>query len=264
MHRRLMQTLLGGVSSAALSCSAFAADMPVKAPPAQVAANSWTGFYGGLHAGGGWSANGAGSVTQQDLLGFIAPLALSVPFDPFAFGGAQIGYNLQLGNRWVVGIEADISASSHTETAGQFAYTVGPKGTNTITALRGLDWFGTVRGRLGFLFDPKVLVYGTGGWVYGRTRNDLNQSFSEFGTVIATATNGTSSTSTGWTAGGGVEFALDPRWSVKFEYDYLAFTDSVTTVNIVTAKKIAASYTGVLPDNSAHTVQIGLNYHFWN
>jgi hypothetical protein len=37
-----------------------------------------------------------------------------------------------------------------------------------------LDWFGTVRGRVGFLVTPSALFYGTGGWAYGRTTRTAN------------------------------------------------------------------------------------------
>lgn len=260
MNRRLVKTLLGGVSLAALSCPAFAADMPVKATPAQVAANSWTGFYGGLHVGEGWSNRGDGLVTVQSNSG--SQFTQNVPVDRFAFGGAQVGYNWQLLSRWVIGLEADISAGQHTDFNAQLAWTGIPSGVDTIGATRGLDWFGTVRARIGFLFTPTVLIYGTGGWLYGHARNDLAQ-------MAATAVSGTStvtgpSISTGWTAGGGIEWAFSPKWSVNVEYDYLRFNDSVTVLNFIPAGNKATSAFAQLPDNSSQTVRVGLNYHFWN
>jgi len=257
-----MNALLGGVSFAALSCSASAADpLPALAP-----VYSWTGFYGGLHGGAGWSAHGDGTVTQQDLTGVMPPSVLTAPFTALRFGGVQIGYNWQLRDRWIVGLETDISASTHSETAGQLVYVNLGGGTNNIDVMRGFDWFGTVRGRIGYLYSPAILVYATGGLAYGHTRNDINQTFIFNAGVAPTQyfANSAPSTSVGWTAGGGIELALDRKWSIKLEYQYLAFNNSVTTVNFVTGAKTNAAYIGQLPDSSAHTVQVGLNYHFWN
>ena len=86
-----------------------------------------------------------------------------------------------------------------------------PLGNNYLTAVNAvgsananLSWFGTVRGRLGYLITPTLLIYGTGGFAYGQ--------------VDAW---GFSSTHTGWTAGGGVEWMFAPHWSAKVEYLYV-------------------------------------------
>jgi outer membrane immunogenic protein len=81
------------------------------------------------------------------------------------FGGAQFGYNWQLASVWVAGLEADIQAP-------------GLRGNFTRTALliplslsaeQKLDWFGTARGRLGYLVNERILVFGTAGLAYGQT-----------------------------------------------------------------------------------------------
>lgn len=267
MNNRLMKTLLGGVSFAALSSSAPAAEMAVKAPPpSQAPVYSWTGFYGGLHGGAGWSAHGDGTVTQQDLTGVIPPSVLTAPFTALGFGGVQVGYNWQLPDRWIVGLETDISASTHSETNGQLVVPGLGGGVNNINVVRGFDWFGTMRARAGYLYSPAMLVYATGGVAYGHMRNDLNQSFVFFpaGVPNQNFAANAASTGAGWTVGGGIELAIDRKWSMKLEYQYLAFNDSLTTVNVVTGAKVNAAYFGQLPDSSAHTVQVGLNYHFWN
>jgi outer membrane immunogenic protein len=43
-------------------------------------------------------------------------------------------------------------------------------GTLSATAGSKLQWFGTVRGRVGFIWD-RLLVYGTGGYAYGNVDN---------------------------------------------------------------------------------------------
>lgn len=68
-----------------------------------------------------------------------------------------------------------------------------------------VEWFGTVRGRAGIaLLNSQFLVYGTGGFAYGRVKQA--GFFNEY-----------SDTRTGWTAGGGVEWApaTFPNWSAK-------------------------------------------------
>ena len=73
----------------------------------------------------------------------------------------------------------------------------------------GLPWFGTVRGRAGYLVTPTLLLYGTAGFAYG----DVT-AFQR------------SNTSTGWTAGGGVEWLFAPHWSAKLEYLYVDLDSS--------------------------------------
>jgi outer membrane immunogenic protein len=275
LNKWLVNTLFGSVSVAALSCSAFAADMAVKAlPPTAVAPTfSWTGAYFGVHAGGDWAEDTDSDVTYQRFTGGPPgsgtphPLQRSDQHSVWSgFGGVQIGYNWQLQERWVVGLEADISYSSDTTKSAVLAE--GPI-TDTASSVRGLDWFGTVRGRVGYLFTPVVLTYATGGLVYGRTRNDFNQAITGPGPIGSFAlASAVPSTSTGWTVGGGIEFAIDPKWSVKFEYDYLAFNDGVSTTNVIAFNPGKGGNNGLFnvqaANNSTNIVQLGLNYHFWN
>jgi outer membrane immunogenic protein len=269
----LVKSLLGGVSFAALSCSAFAADMAVKAPPvAAPPPYSWTGAYFGLHMGVDWANDPDSTVSFQRFTG--APPGVPHPLQstalnsvPSAFAGAQIGYNWQLQQSWVVGLEADVSFSGDSRNLG-VVLAEGPI-TDTVTSTRGLDWFGTLRGRVGYLFTPAVLTYATGGLAYGRTRNNFTQSITGPGPVGAfTLTNTAPSVSTGWTVGGGIEYAIDPKWSIKLEYDYLAFKDGVSATNIIAFTPGKGGNTGVFgvhaANNSDNTVQVGFNYHFWN
>jgi outer membrane immunogenic protein len=281
MNRWIGRTLLSGVSVAALNCSAFAADMPIKAPPAILAAPySWTGFYGGIHAGVGWPVHRDGSATAQTFTDIPVTIAqplqsLDAKSNPFPFGGIQVGYNWRLGERWLVGTEADFSWSSPTQSAG--VLTNGSSIANDVIATRGLDWFGTVRGRAGYLINPSLLAYATGGLAYGRTRNEFSQTITgpsifaiPTGTLSVSVLDRASNVSVGWTAGAGLEWALDRKWSVKFEYDYLAFDDGVvsSTEVIFTSGAKGGSFRRVSnvhgPDNSVHAFQVGLNYHFWD
>src|SRR5262245_45699035 len=164
-----------------IGAPAFAADMPVKAPPpAPAPVPTWTGFYAGIQFGGGWSDEAVNNNAGNDPAAVLffalpgsAPL-LSAPrsLQSGAVGGVEAGYNWQWGTNWLVGLEADFSAS-------------GMSGTNSATAARFLaftqaetvqqqtDWFGTVRGRLGWLATPNLLLFGTGGFVYGRVSDSV-------------------------------------------------------------------------------------------
>ncbi len=79
-------------------------------------------------------------------------------------------YNWQASPNWVFGIETDFQGSgqndSHTFTQNFTVVGAGP-GSATVTNEEKLEWFGTVRGRIGYAFWDHVMLYGTGGLAYG-------------------------------------------------------------------------------------------------
>lgn len=258
-----MKILLASVGAfALLTGAAAAADLPVyQAEPAYVApvAYDWTGFYVGLNAGYGWADADTrdASATNTD------PASLFLPVGTFGspdrnssldgiLGGLQAGYNFQFGN-WVAGIEADIQASDLDETTSIAAVAVGgPSQENRFE----LDYFGTVRGRIGYAFDT-VLVYGTGGLAYGRAeaRNTLTSGF-------APATPSISDTDkqnyVGYALGAGVEAAIGGSgWTVKAEYLYIDLGDERFNFNpapgLTTTSRV---------DLDMHVVRAGVNYRF--
>jgi outer membrane immunogenic protein len=233
--------------------AASAADLPAqfytKAPPPVVYV--WTGFYAGLNLGGSWgdqrnslrsTATGAALLTNSlDLDGVI--------------GGGQVGYNWQF-NRWLLGIEADIQGSGQ-RAGGAFATPAALVCGVACVLVPGdsvayqdkLDWFGTVRGRVGWVMDRWV-PYVTGGLAYGQ------------GTIGGTATVGgvatafnTSKDYVGWTVGGGAEWAFADRWSAKVEYLYIDFGRG-PTIPLSPALNIT---TGHMTDNIG---RVGVNFHF--
>jgi outer membrane immunogenic protein len=150
----------------------------------------WTGLYGGVSIGYGWGKGGVG-LTGDDPMGTVGAgngvlgVALGDPsfaVNPYSavdkskalnsqgmMGGAQIGYNLPLG-ALVAGIEADVQLAGingNTSSTGSIFFV-----TNRLDINQKLDWFGTVRGRLGYLASDKLLIFGTGGLAYGRTQVD--------------------------------------------------------------------------------------------
>jgi outer membrane immunogenic protein len=105
-------------------------------------------------------------------------------------GGFQAGYNKQFGT-FVLGLETDFDLTSIENTTA---------GVST-----KLPWFGTTRTRLGFLINPALLLYGTGGVAYGRVEQSVP------GASVKTP-------GVGWAAGAGVQYAFTPQWSIGAEY----------------------------------------------
>lgn len=204
------------VVSAALlgtAASAQAADLPrkapvYKAPVAQV--YDWTGFYSGANAGVGFGRSATNVVST---IGDNETMRLG---GLGALGGGQIGYNRQFNNllgfnNVVLGVEADIQGAGFNDNRS-----CGSGDCATIGFLyhQKLDWFGTVRGRVGLATGP-VLSYFTGGFAYGGVKTSLTS----FNTPAESATF--SDTRTGWTIGSGVEASLGGNWTGKIEYLYL-------------------------------------------
>jgi outer membrane immunogenic protein len=242
---------LGIAALAVAACAvgaAVAADLPanmvLKAPPARPGPN-WTGLYGGVNVGGSW---GHQRVSLDDAATGTRLLSGS-PGQSGAIGGGQIGYNWQpVNSPWVFGVEADIQGSGQ-KSDGSF---VGGLAAPGIVYQDRLDWFGTLRGRIGWAMGERSnwLPYITGGFAYGQGTISGN------GTAggVPVAFNSTS-TYAGWVLGGGVEWAFWDRWSAKAEYLYMDFGRG-GTIPLMPMVNINA---GRMIDNVG---RIGVNYHF--
>jgi outer membrane immunogenic protein len=116
-------------------------------------------------------------------------------------------------------------------------------------------WLATFRGRLGWVVNPILLIYGTGGLAVAQvgTTDSVVASSTSFNTVSA------STTRTGWTVGGGVEWMFVPRWSVKAEYLYVDLGSFSTTSVLSTDPRGTIVHDHHLTENIA---RVGLNYHF--
>jgi len=191
--------------------------MPAKAPMYAPVYN-WTGFYVGVNLGGAWSESNSNFGQASGVV-----------------GGGQIGYNWQpVGTPLVLGIEADIQGTSLKNSSS-----IG----GGITGDAKVPAFGTVRARLGYAWD-RFMVYGTGGFAYSDTKVSLT---GPGGSVSDTKWG------TGWTAGGGVEWAFLGPWSAKLEYLY------------VQSKSVDLTLGGVpvsTGDFHYNVVRAGLNYRF--
>lgn len=280
--------------------SALAADMAphmvTKAALAPAPVSSWTGFYGGVNAGGAFddgsfvttgtpvSFNPAG--LNQGAPATMNALALvlnsTAPRSSSQFiGGGQFGYNFQYSPLWVLGFEADIqdfSGSGATSTAlttSSFAPFGFPNNSyaSTATFTERLDYLATVRGRVGYLVTPNLLTYATGGLAFGGANVGSSfailQSFPGANASIVSPVNGAGSVSTtavGWTAGFGLEWMFGPKWSAKAEYLHYDLGSLQVPVALTQVVFVTTPWATALAQTSTRfggdIVRVGVNYHF--
>lgn len=221
--RRLIVSLLGATILSVTA--AQAADMPVKAPRiAPPVLYNWTGFYIGINGGGGWG--------RSD---WSSPVADTGNFNiSGGLVGGTIGYNWQI-TPWVFGLEGDLDWTNI-------------RGSTNAAACAGTcetknNWLGTVRGRIGYAFD-RVMPYITGGLAVG----DIKATLSPPGGT-------TTKTEAGWTAGGGVEFAVAGPWTAKVEYLYVDLSKGSCDITVCTTGAASVKF-------QANLVRAGVNYRF--
>jgi outer membrane immunogenic protein len=131
--------------------------------------------------------------------------------------GAHAGYNWQRGQT-VFGFEADLQGT-HLESRMRGGLTwdlpVPPPPGDFADTRALIDWYGTVRGRLGIANGP-WLLYGTAGLAYGNV--SLGSSFSTGGLLLQSLA---SEVKVGWVAGVGVEYLWRPDVSFRLGYQYV-------------------------------------------
>lgn len=233
MLRRLLLT-------SALVClaggAALAADLPnTKAPPAFAPPPpppvfTWTGVYIGGQVGYEWGTSNANLFTPGGA--FVSGVSNT---ESGVVGGAHIGYNYQI-SQLVFGLEGDVNGSSYNGS--------GFGGGLATSTREPID--GSVRGRLGFAWD-RVLFYGTGGVAFG----DFQDNYAGPGGFDSFR-----HTRVGWTAGGGVEYAVTDNWSIRAEYRYTDFGRF--------SDPLLASIPGddVTRRETDNRVQVGFSYRF--
>lgn len=184
------------------------------------AGHEWTGFYIGANAG---AALNNSSVTND-----LYVERTNTPFEGFRntvddgqttfTAGVLLGYNYQIG-KLVLGAEADFNSLGFNEdNVNQFNYlNLQQYPYRTEAAFEG-NWFGTVRGRVGYAIE-NVMFYGTGGAAYGDMVGSAEYT-NEWvaGTQSFKASEG--EVNWGWTIGAGAEYGVD-RWTLGIEYLYI-------------------------------------------
>ncbi len=250
--------------------SALAADLPARKgpPPVYAPPPVWTGFYLGVNAGYTWSNSPAIRQSYFDTgAGGFGPLGASGALPNEAdlanaglAGGGQIGYNYQFSNNFVAGLEADVQAF-----AGSSGTTQSNSALTLMTATKSTDYVGTVRGRVGYLVIPTLLVYGSAGLAYGQGAMSLNYVRASK-TAPLLATDSYSGSHVGWTAGAGGEWMFRQDWSVKAEYLYYNLGSATTPGAVFAytpvggAPQISTAQSSTRFDG--HIFRAGVNYHF--
>jgi outer membrane immunogenic protein len=277
---------------------------------ASVPSPKWAGFYAGLNVGGIWSEN----TTTNILSSFVQGSQNSLSPNGAAYtgiqsaqgasgtvstsnagfiGGAQIGHNWQFTDRWIGGLEADFQGiasgqnNGQTSTfvplvgvfdAGATVYTPGKFFESSLNVSKRTNYLGTIRGRLGRLATPTLLVHGTGGFAYGgvsssasvtQTNNDSTTSTPEFSlTPQSFSTGRYSRTLLGWTVGADAEWMFMPNWSAKFEYLYydlgrVSYGLSPTVITIpALAEPLAVVNSQASTRFNGNIIRVGVNHHF--
>ena len=249
---------------------ALAADMALKAPPPVAPACLWCGWYIGLNAGwvGSTRNNITNTGTDTDGAGLGTALAAgaipgSVSDSVSGFiGGGQIGYNWQVSD-WLVGLEGDFDGVSAKKTTTA-AFPGGVFVRFSTMFNRELDWLSTVRGRVGVVASPNLLLYVTGGVAIGEVKTGNAFICATCGPPASTepgTVNSNTTTRAGGTVGGGIEWMVAPHWSIKAEYLYadlgrtnsaITYTYGATSVSTLTSSV----------RNSYNIARAGVNWHF--
>lgn len=198
---------------------ANAADMPAKAPVYTESSKlTWNDFYFGGHIGYGFA--NLDPTSFADELGKIGPKG-------FVWGG-QFGLDRQYQNL-VFGVAVDVTSL----TGKDHLSNVICEGDCGIAGQ--LDFVGSLRARIGFA-SGAWLFYGTGGLGIGHSV--LEVPGAKFGNTLV-----------GWTAGGGIEAALNRNWSIRAQYLHYGFGSEVIA--------------GAVPFNpKLDLVTLGVNYRF--
>jgi outer membrane immunogenic protein len=231
---------------AAMTGGALAADLPVRTrapaisqPPIVVAMN-WTGLYLGAQAGYSWGKNDV----CQYFSGVLFPTSCrDLGADSFV-GGLHAGYNVQFG-QFVLGIEGDVESARRNESDSW-------GGANGYSFETRSNWQASLRGRAGYAFE-RALIYVTGGVAYAPRKH----TYVALQDAVAIQF---SSRDTGWTLGGGLEYAFASNWTARVEYRYTdwgTITDTAPTG--ITPRFDGVSYRH---EPSDQTVRVGLSYLF--
>ena len=230
---------------------------------------TWAGFYLGGTIGYSFGKSNTDTLFSDVATGGQLMVANSANTLDGAIGGAQAGYNWLAGNL-LAGVEADLNYSG--QRAGLTTHCPGdvcnpalvgvvtdPSVQANFDGSQKLEWFGTLRGRLGATVMPGALAYVTGGLVVGEVMTAGTVfGFDGAGNPVNTIVS-SHNTKAGWTVGGGIEGHLIGNWTARIEYLYLDL-GSISTVPTPAANStVAAAFNSRITDN---TVRLGVNYKF--
>jgi iron complex outermembrane receptor protein len=228
---------------------------------------SWAGFYLGGNVGYGWGSSDTDTSFSDTATG--SPLFASTSSRKLkgAIGGAQAGYNFVAG-ALLAGIEADLNYSGQhasmkavcpgeTCNPGLAGVVADPSVLALSEQGQKLEWFTTLRGRLGVTVWPDVLAYVTGGLAVGEVMTAATVfGFDGDGDPVNTIV-ASHNTKAGWSAGGGIESHLVGNWTGRVEYLHLDLGSVTTVPTPATNSTVATAFTSRVTDD---IVRLGVNY----
>jgi opacity protein-like surface antigen/outer membrane protease len=262
MEKLLLRSIaLIALTAAGTANAADMAPTPIfqSPPPPPAPMWNWAGGYVGVHLGGLWGDTN-----------FSDPFGTSIFGDKVAtpgfLGGLQTGYNWQAPHaRWLFGVEADLSALASTGTNTCLAFSGNFLSANCRSTPNASS---TLTARAGYVIDPekRTLFYLKGG--AAALHDKIGMAINALVSPPVETSNST--WKLGWTVGAGVERALTPAWSLRFEYDYLAFGHSSVATPASFLQVIPGDPAGYIPtagatasvSQSIQEVKAGLNYRF--
>jgi outer membrane immunogenic protein len=224
--------------------------------------SDWSGFYVGVDGGGAFGdlvTTGSSLTTSGTLFGITPTTPGTYPGEDSTaglnggFGGVYAGINRQNGPL-VFGAELDAALSRLTETRTIPGTLGGPPRIDTSA---DIDWFATLRGRLGVAHGP-MLVYGTAGVVVAHGVGAITVTASG-GTVPPPYGAGDDDLQTGLVLGGGVETALGRHWTARAEYLHLELPAARYDFAFDTVDSSMATSREAVSEN---LLRLGLSYKF--
>lgn len=216
----------------------------------------WNGLFVGANLGYGMNPNNASVLpfeSTPDGLAYYSPLLIHLQSSGF-LGGAQVGYNWTRDNArfgsilW--GIESDLDYAAIGGT-NSITFTPSPYLLNSSVAQQ-LNWFGTVRGRLGKVVSNTLLPYVTAGFSFANTELTYAQTLLYYNEPIVDGTYSSTQTILNWVAGAGLEYAVSDHFRYKIEYLYL---DSGKL-------GLDSTYYAIDSNFASNILRLGINYHF--
>ncbi len=219
------------------------------APVAPMPADSWSGFYVGLQAGGNWGDadldyyfNGSSSLS-----GYTRNL------DPNGFaGGIYAGYNWLIDGNWLFGVEGDWNYLSGDDT-GDWLNSSGNPVTPNWTQTIENEWDASLRLRIGKVIDD-FMPYFTAGAAWARVTTRLDCD-----TCSPQHHYSGHATLSGWTIGAGVEYKISDNMNVRLQYRYSDYGDDSVRYH---ADDGSNSYADIKVHYKASMVQVGFSYRF--
>jgi outer membrane immunogenic protein len=237
-------------------------------------ANPWSGWHVGVNAGL--------IQTRQTFSTAPGGTLLSVPFlgsrdwgrdqtevsGSKFLAGLQGGYNWALDDKIVLGVEADLQLNDQSSNkvnafnpAGSAATTIVTNSTSSKT-----PWLSTLRGRIGYLPEPNLMIYGTAGLAYGQEKGKFTSSVSSGSTLVEVFPYDISKRALGYALGGGCEWAVNRNWSFKADYTYIRLSTNTNQTIPTAYLGPAALSTDVVTLSTSkeqiNLIRLGLNYSF--